>query len=100
MVELEHLKAQLKLQHGADSSSWMEQPKSHTPDTVQISTSNLPQLDWDSLAEHPSPNGSAISHSPATAYDQASQAMDVFGSLGPGTVTRQTSANSSGVILT
>ena len=54
LTELEDLKLQLKLQNG-DISSWMEQPKSHTPNTIQISTSNLPQLDWDNLAQHPSP---------------------------------------------
>lgn len=57
IVELETLKVQLKLKHGTDSSIWADQSKSHSPDTVQLSTSNLPDLDWDNLAQHPSPVG-------------------------------------------
>lgn len=64
MQELEALKLSLKLKIGTDSSSWVKQPSSHTPDTVKISTSDLSQLDWEHLARPPPP--SAALQSPAS----------------------------------
>jgi len=37
--ELERIKSRLRLANGAESSAWMEQPKSHTPNTVQVGSS-------------------------------------------------------------
>ncbi len=52
--ELEALKLRLTLKNGADSSQWLQQPRSHDPNAVQISTSNLEQLDWGGLTSQPS----------------------------------------------
>ena len=82
MQELEDLKLSLKLQNGVDTSSWMQQPASHTPNTVQISTSNLPQLDWENLAAHPSPLSSAASLKGDVAFGSAPSAPPMPGSSG------------------
>lgn len=95
MSELESLKLQLRLQNG-DSSSWMEQPKSHTPNTIQISTSNLPQLDWEHLAQHPSPPmsyGSDVSQSYASSHPTStSQSLDLLDSFPAPSMPRQSPA--------
>lgn len=53
--ELEGLKVSLKLQLGQDQESWHDQQaQSHEPGTVQISTSNLEQLNWGDLPAVPS----------------------------------------------
>lgn len=46
MPELEGLKVSLRLSMGEDTSAWVRQPVSHADGTVQLSASNLPELDW------------------------------------------------------
>ena len=87
MQELEDLKLSLKLQNGVDTSSWMQQPASHTPNTVQISTSNLPQLDWENLAAHPSPQASAASLEGDVTFGSAPSAPPLPGSSGMDLIT-------------
>lgn len=89
--ELERLKFDLQLQRGGDQESWLEAPQTRvSKDAVQISSSNLPQLDWGQLPSNSNGYGNAGSFN--------ADLLDSFASMGPNTnsqsvVARPTSSN-------
>ncbi|KAK9823292.1 hypothetical protein WJX72_001654 [[Myrmecia] bisecta] len=71
MPELEHVKASLDLKDRLGAIGWT--PVSHAADTQQLSTSNLPQLDWNAVGQTPA-GGPATSES---ARSPSGQLFDV-----------------------
>jgi hypothetical protein len=82
--EMEGLKVRLRLNNGAESSLWMEQPKSHTPNTVQLSTSNFPQMNWGLLASQPSVDAATSGRPQDFGMPPVSTSADLLSGTYPG----------------
>lgn len=63
-MELEAVKNGLRLK-GEETSGPFQQPETHTPDTTQLTTSSLPEMDWGALSGQPAATTSHSKQAPA-----------------------------------